>query len=362
MASRRIAGALIAVLAVTAACGGGSGNQVGTRTASKLLIVSGDTQSGAPGEELSTPLVVRVIDSNGAPVQGQVVNFRVVTGGGSVFAGTAITDGDGMAQERWTLGPAVGLQSVEARAVDSHTGAAIVFATFTATAVSTCAPPDTIVYWTFTDASGGSTTDCAAAGVSTIRIFVNDQAQTDQNGSPDLPCADFRASGGALFPTPVTGSANLQVEAYDANGDLRYLAGPVTVNLGGCGDTVVDANLSAQQGTLTINLTGFTQCPSPGYIWYSLTDVTNPQQPLLYSAVDGLSSPTAVPCSGAIALDNVPMGKYRLDWIQVVAPTANPQVPFTAVWQNCVPTAFTHSANDTTTVNLTAATTACQGS
>ncbi len=226
---------------------------------------------------------------------------------------------------------------------------------------SSCPLPDTIVYWTFTDASGGTTTDCAAAGVSTIRIFVNDQAQTDQNGSPDLSCTDFRQSGGALFPTPVNGNVKLQVEGYDANGNLTYLTDPMTVNLQRCGETVVDANLRAQQGTLTINLTGFSQCPSPGYIWYSLTDVTNPQQPQVYSAVDGLSSPTAVSCTGAIALDNVPIGNYRLDWIQVVVPTGNPQTPFAAVWQNCSPTAVTHSGNDATTVNLTQATQICPG-
>lgn len=97
-----------------------------------LSVVSGDQQSGAAGAELSAPLVVKVTKANGSPVSGQVVNFRVVSGGGSIFAGTAITDSRGIAQERWTLG-AEGPQTVEARAVSNTTGAPLVFATFNAT-------------------------------------------------------------------------------------------------------------------------------------------------------------------------------------------------------------------------------------
>lgn len=65
----------------------------------------------------------------------RLVNFRVTSGGGSVFGGSALTNEQGEARERWTLGSgAANSQRVEARAVDSGTGAAIVFATFRASA------------------------------------------------------------------------------------------------------------------------------------------------------------------------------------------------------------------------------------
>src|SRR5439155_574668 len=73
-----------------------------------------------------------VEDSRGHAVKGQIVNFVVVSGGGSVFAGAAISGGDGIVQERWTLGLS-GPQQVEARAVDNGTGAKLTFAIFTAT-------------------------------------------------------------------------------------------------------------------------------------------------------------------------------------------------------------------------------------
>jgi hypothetical protein len=100
-------------------------------------IVSGEGQSGRVAEELSQPLVVRVLNAGGQPLAGQLVNFRVVKGGGSVFAGSALTNADGLAQERWTLGKSVAdSQIVEARVVDASTGGALVSGRFFATALA----------------------------------------------------------------------------------------------------------------------------------------------------------------------------------------------------------------------------------
>src|SRR6266513_4906046 len=102
-----------------------------------MVIVSGDQQPGTVGTELPAPVVVRVIDAAGLPVKGQIVNFRVVSGNGSVFAGASLTNESGEARERWTLGKiAAEPQRLEARAVDPTTGAALVFASFQATAVA----------------------------------------------------------------------------------------------------------------------------------------------------------------------------------------------------------------------------------
>src|SRR6266702_2499223 len=104
-----------------------------------MSVVSGDGQVGAPGAELPAPLVARVEDSRGRPVIGQIVNFRVVSGGGSVFAGAAISNRNGLVQERWTLGFG-GVQRVEARAVDPATGAPLTFAVFSATLADSIPP------------------------------------------------------------------------------------------------------------------------------------------------------------------------------------------------------------------------------
>lgn len=97
-----------------------------------LQIISGDEQQGAPGEELPAPLVVRVVNQWNWGVPRQLVNFRVVEGDGSMWAGSSLTDIRGYARDYWTLG-LNGTQRVEARAVDPTTGEKQVFGEFTAT-------------------------------------------------------------------------------------------------------------------------------------------------------------------------------------------------------------------------------------
>jgi trimeric autotransporter adhesin len=109
-------------------------------------IVSGNQQTGAAGAELPQPLVVRATDPSGKALRGALVNFRVTSGGGRMFAGTAISDGKGTAQDYWTLGPSIGVQTVDVVAVDPTTGAKEIFASFTAVgtgvAVSIALSPD----------------------------------------------------------------------------------------------------------------------------------------------------------------------------------------------------------------------------
>lgn len=119
------------------ACGGsspdgGGGNGTGPTT---MELLAGNNQTGITGRELPEPVVVRVVDAAGNAVQGQIINFKVTLGSGTVFAGSAISNAEGIARERWTLGGYPGPQELEARAVDSSTGAAIVFATIKAMAV-----------------------------------------------------------------------------------------------------------------------------------------------------------------------------------------------------------------------------------
>jgi hypothetical protein len=130
-----IAGALALLVGLLAA--GCNGEVViGGQKPARVLVVSGDLQADTVGRELKQPLVVRVVDDRDKPIRNQLVNFVVTAGGGSVFAGSALTNADGEARERWTLGPVAGdTQRVEARAVDPATGEALVFATFRAVGV-----------------------------------------------------------------------------------------------------------------------------------------------------------------------------------------------------------------------------------
>lgn len=125
--------ALAALASSIVGCGGADS---GPGRAADMLVVSGAAQTGTVGQELANALVVRGVDANGDPMRGQIVNFHVTSGGGSVFAGAAITDADGLARERWTLGTVAGAQSLEAQATDPTSHLTVGPITVEATAVA----------------------------------------------------------------------------------------------------------------------------------------------------------------------------------------------------------------------------------
>jgi hypothetical protein len=123
---------LIPSIALAAACSSPTAERpvatdtTATVTAGKAVNATlvGDPLVGVVATSLN--VVVRVADSANVAVRGQLVNFVVAGGGGTVFAGSAITDTAGKAREVWTLGPSAGEQAIEARTVDPSTGTAVV--------------------------------------------------------------------------------------------------------------------------------------------------------------------------------------------------------------------------------------------
>lgn len=108
---------LLALLAALAACSDRAPITAPVTVSdspARLEVVSGAGQPGTPGAQLPRPIVVRAVATNGAPVPGARVEFKVVTGGGSVEPSVGITDRTGAVAARWTLGPAGGQQQVQA--------------------------------------------------------------------------------------------------------------------------------------------------------------------------------------------------------------------------------------------------------
>lgn len=70
----------------------------------KILMISGDNQTGIIGNPLDEPLVVKIIDDRGKPVQGAPVTFAVSEGGGNVSEDQpVITNKKGLASAILTL-------------------------------------------------------------------------------------------------------------------------------------------------------------------------------------------------------------------------------------------------------------------
>lgn len=61
----------------------------------RLTVVSGDQQTGAPGSTLSTPIIVAVVDSAGAPIASVPVTWTLSPG--ASVSGSASTDSNGRA-------------------------------------------------------------------------------------------------------------------------------------------------------------------------------------------------------------------------------------------------------------------------
>ena len=79
-----------------------------------IRVVSGAEQAARVGRTLSEPVCVRVEDAGGSPVEGAVVTFAPGEGHGTVEPGTVASDSAGLAATIWTLGGAIGQQTLTA--------------------------------------------------------------------------------------------------------------------------------------------------------------------------------------------------------------------------------------------------------
>jgi len=104
------------LLMLLASCGGEELVLPEEGVPSSIVIVDGNGQSATIGTALPEPVIVRVLDVQGRPVQGQQVTFTVMIGGGAIDPATRTTDANGEASSSWTLGPAAGSQQLQARA------------------------------------------------------------------------------------------------------------------------------------------------------------------------------------------------------------------------------------------------------
>jgi len=97
--------------------------------------VSGNNQTGVVGQELPALLVGRLTDSDGNPRVGHMVRWVIIAGDGAVWNEFTVTDADGMAANRWKLGPKPGTNAVELRSVSVVRGDEWMHGTFIATGV-----------------------------------------------------------------------------------------------------------------------------------------------------------------------------------------------------------------------------------
>jgi len=108
---------------------------VGAGTPATLTVSAGNFLTAAAGTSTSVPPAVLVSDGAGNPVPNVPVSFAVASGGGSIAAGTGVTNASGIASlTSWTLGPVVGINTI------TVTSSAIPTASLTFTATGILGP------------------------------------------------------------------------------------------------------------------------------------------------------------------------------------------------------------------------------
>lgn len=175
------------VAGVLLGCGGGGGTPTGP-TPSSVTKTGGDTQVGAAGAALASPLEVIVKDASGNPLSGISVSFAAATGGGSVSPTSAATGADGKASTTRTLGPGAGTQTTTA------TVSGVTPASFTSTSQ---------IQGAVTIAASGSAARAdtvKATAAPALAIVVKDQNGTPVSGVT----VNWSVSGGGHLTQTVT--------------------------------------------------------------------------------------------------------------------------------------------------------------
>jgi plastocyanin len=193
---------LAAVAVAVAGCGDDNNTNPTPETAlAKPQLKSGDNQIARPGDPLSQPLRV-LVTRNGDPAAQVTVNWATPSGG-KLGAANSLSDGNGIAQMTWTLGPTPGPQTARA----SVAGATNSPQVYTATAEEGGQPPPEPV----TILVQGPPADQFVPSSVHVQagqpvIWLWDTGATGHNVTPD-----------ATFPEPENGTA-----LYDAPHSYTY--------------------------------------------------------------------------------------------------------------------------------------------
>jgi|GEM_PF-2046111 len=104
------------VTAKSGKAAGSAGVTAATTTVAvgSVTVSAGNNQTGTVGEALPVASAVKVVDGQGNPSVGTVVQWAVTSGGGELSAGSNATDAQGIASVTWTLGGKTGAQAMAA--------------------------------------------------------------------------------------------------------------------------------------------------------------------------------------------------------------------------------------------------------
>jgi hypothetical protein len=284
-------------------------NYMGTIPLQKILVISGEGQTAPISTTLPQPLVIQVVNNNGAPVPSQQVTFSVVKSDGVLTSSnqqgqqvTAVTDQNGQASVQFQLGSRVGVgnNQVSVTAV-GYTGQALFAET------STVGPPTQIVV----EMGDGQTGVVGQPLPSPLELEV-----LDSGGNPVayVPVTFTVQSGGGTL----NGSSTLQVST-DVNGMANAL-----LTLGqqeGTSNNVVSATFANNPGPAA-SFVASSQAGGPAQITSIsglVEDDSNTPIPGATITLEGTSYTAVSDVNGNFSISPAPVGTFLL---QVVGQTS----------------------------------------
>ncbi|WKW13204.1 Ig-like domain-containing protein [Pseudogemmatithrix spongiicola] len=192
--------------------------------ASKLVLASGNAQTGAVNTALANPIVLRTLASDDVPVEGVVVTFAVAAGGGALSVTTDTSDANGEVQTAWTLGGAIGAQGITATAT-GLTGSPLAIA---ATAVAGAPARLEITQQAATGVAG--TALAPALLVIARDAFGNAVPAFTENVSVAVAGANPPTLGGTTSRAAVGGTATFNDLVLQRAGEFKLVvsSGPLT--------------------------------------------------------------------------------------------------------------------------------------
>lgn len=284
-------------------------NYIGSIPVQKILSVSGEGQTGAISTMLPQPLVIQVVNTNGAPVPNQQVTFSVVKSDGVLTSSTqqgqqvtAVTDQNGQASVQFQLGSRVGVGNNQVSVTAAgYTGQALFCET------STVGPPSQIVV----EMGDGQSGVVGQPLPSPLELEV-----LDSGGNPVayVPVTFTVQSGGGTF----NGNSTLQVST-DINGMANAL-----LTLGqqeGTSNNVVSATFTGNPGPAA-SFVASSQAAGPPQITSIsglVEDDSNTPIPGATISLEGTNYTAVSDVNGNFSISPAPIGTFLL---QVVGQTS----------------------------------------
>ncbi len=187
--------------------------------AASVAVADGDNQSALQGGNVAVLPSVKVSDADANGVAGVAVTFAVASGGGSITGAGATSSASGIATVGgWTLGPALGANTLTATATGLTGSPVTITATATSTAISTVSPATLTsgVSATITGQGFGATTASNVVSIDGVAATVTAASSSSLSVTvPTLPCTpahdavvSVSVSGGAAITKnhPVQGA------------------------------------------------------------------------------------------------------------------------------------------------------------